>query len=224
MSTTELILFSGGTDSTILLKHFLQEKKKVRVLYIQMAWGVHQHKKLELQGKAVGSILDYMRENYGEFEYSEACIYTTLNEPTFDKYLGRDQEWCALFGSMFCNVYNIPRMWTGNFTYTHNLIMERDGVSDDFWNGDDLAFWLNCGTRFADDPPEYCTPRLKYKGKGIDRFKNKKVAWNTLEKELQKKVRSCLSDKWFCGECYKCTQEMNSWQFKQKNTPSDSIA
>jgi len=204
MSETELILFSGGPDSTILLKHFLQQKKNVRVLYIEMAWGIPQREPLQHQGKAVEDILDYMHKNYGSFQFSQSSIFTSLNEPNYDKYFATDNQWCALFGSMFCNIYNIPRMWTGNYSYTNEVVKERDGSNQDGLNEDDLGLWMNVGTRFEYGPPDYCTPRLNYKGKGIDKFKTKKEAWDSLEIDLKKLVRSCISGEWYCGECYKC--------------------
>jgi len=204
MSATELILFSGGPDSTILLKHFLQQKKNVRVLYIEMAWQVDQRENLKHQGKAVEEILEYMHKNYGNFQYSQSSIFTSLNEPNYDKYFATDHSWCALFGSMFCNIYNIPRMWTGNYSYTNEVVKERDDKNEDFLNEDDLGLWMNVGTRFVDSPPDYCTPRLNYKGKAIDKFKTKKEAWDSLEIDLKKLVRSCVSGEWYCGKCHKC--------------------
>ena len=62
MSETELLLFSGGIDSTVLLKHFLQEKKKVRVLYIEMGWAKRAQLRIRLQNIAANNVLKYMRK------------------------------------------------------------------------------------------------------------------------------------------------------------------
>ena len=204
MSATELILFSGGPDSTILLKHFLQQKKNVRVLYIEMGWDLKEQKKLPHQYKAVKDVLEYMHQNYGDFDYSQASIFTSLNERNHEKYFAKDHAYCALFGSMYCNNYNIPRMWTGNYSYTNEVVKEREGKGEDELNGKDMGLWMNCGTRFEYPPAEYCTPRLNFKGKGIDSFKTKKEAWDSLEMELKQRVRSCVSGEWFCGTCNKC--------------------
>jgi hypothetical protein len=204
MSATELILFSGGVDSTILLKHFLQQKIKVRVLYIEMGWAIKQQYKLELQNNVVGKVLNYMKNTYGDFEYSQATIGTSLDKDNEDKYFAKDHQWCAFFGSMFCNNYNIKRMWTGNYSYTNRVVKNRDGNSEDYLNGKDLAMWMETATKFLNEPPEYCTPRLNFNGYSIDRFKTKKEAWDSLEINLKKLVRSCISEKWFCGKCSKC--------------------
>lgn len=209
MSDTELLLFSGGPDSTILLKHFLQQKKKVRVLYIQMGYDEIQQHKLDFQNRAVDEVLNYVANKYGSFEYSQASILTSLNEKNTDKYFGADQQWCAFFGSMFCNNYNIKRMWTGNFSYTNKVVMKRDNRTEDYLNGKDLGMWMECATKFINMPPEYCTPRLNYNGKDIDGFKTKKEAWDSLEMDLKKRVRSCISGQWYCGKCPKCWTSQN---------------
>ena len=109
MSDTELVLFSGGPDSTILLKHFLQQKKKIRVLYIEMGYDEKEQHKIKLQNEAVDNVLSYLNHKYGGFEYSQASIFTSLNEENHDKYFAKDQQWCAFFGSIFCNNYNIKK-------------------------------------------------------------------------------------------------------------------
>ena len=83
-------------------------------------------------------------------------------------------------------------------------VKEREGKGEDELNGKDMGLWMNCGTRFEYPPAEYCTPRLNFKGKGIDSFKTKKEAWDSLEMELKQRVRSCVSGEWFCGTCNKC--------------------
>jgi len=71
--------------------------------------------------------------------------------------------------------------------------------------------WMKAATKFLNDPPKYCTPKLNFNGTSIDRFKTKKEAWDSLEMDLKKMVRSCVSDKWFCGNCPKC------WTAKEYN-------
>ena len=210
MSTSDLILFSGGPDSTVLLKHFLQQKIKVRVLYIQMGWAIRTQPRIKLQNMAVNNVMKYLREKYGDFEYSQASILTTLNEQNEDKYFATDHQWCAFFGSMFCHNYNIKRMWAGNYTYTDAVVQKRDGKSENYLNDNDLNMWIESATKFF-ARPKYCTPKSEYKGKGLDSFKSKKEAWDSLETELKNMVRSCVSHKWFCGDCPKC------WTAKEYN-------
>jgi hypothetical protein len=95
-------------------------------------------------------------------------------------------------------------MWTGNYSYTNRVVKNRDGNSEDYLNGKDLAMWMQSATKFLNEPPEYCTPRLNFNGTSIDRFKTKKEAWDSLEINLKKLVRSCISEKKFCGKCSKC--------------------
>lgn len=199
MSSTDLILFSGGPDSTILLKNFLEQGKKVRVLYIEMGWALREHAKIKHQNKAVDDILNYMKNKYGDFEYSQASIFTSLDEECDEKYFAKDHQWCAFFGSMFCNNYNIKRMWTGHFTYTYQPV-----EGGDYLTGEGLEFWMNSATKLLYKPAEYCTPRSMFKGKGLDKYKNINEAWDSLEMDLKKMVRSCISDQWYCGKCIKC--------------------
>lgn len=219
MSDTELILFSGGPDSTILLKHFLEQRKKVRVLYIEMGWALREQPKIKHQNIAVDNILSYMQDKYGDFEYSQASIFTSLDEESDEKYFAKDHQWCAFFGSMFCNNYNIKRMWTGNYSYTNKVVKDRDKNSEDYLNGKDLEMWMGSATKFLNKPPEYCTPRLNFNGTSIDRFKTKKEAWDSLERDLKKMVRSCVSDSWYCGKCSKCWTSLHYGLRDEKGMP-----
>ena len=223
-NATDLILFSGGVDSTVLLKHFLQEKKKVRVLYIEMGWAKRAQPRIKFQNISANNILNYMKEKYGDFQYSQASILTSLDEVNESRYFGTDHQWTAFFGAMFCKNYNIKRMWTGHFSYTDTLQKERHEphendtenyqvhTSPGYLNGDNLAFWIDTGASLTGHELEYCTPALNYKGTSIDRFKSKKEAWDSLEPELKRMVRSCISHRWVCNDddnCYKCKWHKN---------------
>lgn len=213
---TELLLFSGGIDSTVLLKHFLQEKKKVRVLYIEMGWAIRTQPRIKLQNHAANNILKYMRKNYGDFEYSQASVLTTLNERNESTYFGSDNQWAAFFASQFCNTYGIKRMWIGHFTFSDDILIERYkphetdtenyGVNCQagYFTHENFKYFLDIGTRGHNQDIQYCTPATIYKGTGIDRFKNKKESWDFLEMDLKKLVRSCNSSNWHCNECPKC--------------------
>ena len=205
MSETELLLFSGGPDSTILLKDFLQKGKKIRVLYIEMGWSERMKARIPLQNKAVENVLDYLRKTYGDFEYSKASIHTSMNNHPEDEqhYFGKDDQWCMFFAGMFCRNYNIKKMWLGNFTYTTEVRRARDGTTDDWKYDGQLNGWLESGARH-NNVPEYCTPKTSFRGTDIDSFKTKKEAWDSLEPALKHLVRSCTSDQWYCGKCSKC--------------------
>jgi hypothetical protein len=208
MRDTELLLFSGGPDSTILLKDLLQKKKKVRVLYIEMGWAMRTQYRIDLQNKAVENILGYIKSNYGDFNYSQARILTTMDEENEENYFGTDDQWCAFFGAMFCKTYNIKRMWTGNFSCTEQVVRERDNKTQEWLYNESMKPYLDAGAMFSGDC-EYCTPKSVYNGTDIDRFKTKKEAWDSLEIELKNMVRSCTSDKLFCGKCSKCWTALN---------------
>jgi hypothetical protein len=49
-------------------------------------------------------------------------------------------------------------------------------------------------------------PSKNFNKTGIDSFKSKKEAFQYLEPELQKMVRSCEGKEKFCGQCGKCKQ------------------
>ena len=203
MSATDLILFSGGPDSTILLKHFLQQKIKVRVLYIEMGWALRTQFRINLQDKVVENVLHYLKNKYGTFEFSRAGIYTSMASENETNYFGKDDQWCAFFGAMFCREYGIKKMWTGNFTCTEEVVKARDGKTQEWLTDGSMDPYIDAGSFFT-GKYKFCTPKSVFKGKGIDAFKTKKQAWDSLEMDLKKMVRSCQSDKWFCGNCAKC--------------------
>jgi|TARA_R100000149_G_C5880015_1_gene144808 hypothetical protein len=212
MSETELLLFSGGIDSTVLLKHFLQEKKKVRVLYIEMGWAKRAQLRIRLQNIAANNVLKYMREKYGDFEYSQATVLTTLDEHDERSYFGSDNQWGAFFASQFCNTYGIKKMWIGHFTFSDDILRDRYnpnefyglGTYPGYFTHENFQYFLDVGNRGTNRDIHYCTPATIYKGTGIDSFKNKKESWDFLEMDLKKLVRSCNSGEWTCDICPKC--------------------
>jgi tRNA(Ile)-lysidine synthase TilS/MesJ len=67
----ELFLFSGGLDSTVLLKFFLKDtNKKLRVVYNKLGYDNLAIDRLEEQNKAAENILNYFYKKYRSFEYS----------------------------------------------------------------------------------------------------------------------------------------------------------
>jgi len=212
MHDTDLLLFSGGIDSTVLLKHFLQEKKKVRVLYIEMGWAVRTQPRIKLQNYAANNVLMYMKEKYGNFNYSQATVMTTLDEQDERTYFGSDNQWAAFFASQFCNSYNIKKIWIGHFSFSDRILSERYDPNKNFgmlctpgcMTHKNFKKYLDMGTGTTNHDIEYCTPATVYKGTSIDSFKNKKESWDYLEMDLKKLVRSCNSSDWHCDICPKC--------------------
>jgi len=205
----ELILFSGGLDSTILLESFLKEKRNVYVLYNQLGYHISGQKKLPEQNKAVTSILKYFKEKGYKFEYVNAGLFFDLPQGLT---LESDDQYNALMAGVVCRALNIKKIWVGTFTYTdinrmhffgknNPLIWYRDGSLDKF---------IQYGT--AEDPSfkdiKYLTPMHKEIPsflKELDSHLNtKKEAFDSLDPELKTLVRSCYGDLKFCGECYKC--------------------
>tara|TARA_B100001939_G_scaffold148810_1_gene128789 strand:+ start:1473 stop:2174 length:702 start_codon:yes stop_codon:yes gene_type:complete len=228
---TELLLFSGGIDSTVLLKQFLQEKRKVRVLYIEMGWAKRMQPRIRLQNMTANNILHYMKEKYGDFEYSQATVMTSLNEENESTYFGTDNQWCAFYGGMFCQNYNIDRMWMGHYSFSDEILRqkytkhEKDTDSYGFhcepgdYSKKKLGFYVDVGARLQNLNIEFCTPATVYKGEGIDRFKNKKESWDTLEIDLKKMVRSCLSGEWHCNRCPKCNNHRKMKIYDDEGMP-----
>jgi len=76
-----LLLFSGGVESTVLLKHFLKETDElVYVLYTELGYDEVAQKKTLEQTKAVNEILNYFKKNYRDFNYGNVKL--NLNKIT----------------------------------------------------------------------------------------------------------------------------------------------
>jgi hypothetical protein len=71
----ELLLFSGGPDSTVLLKYFLIIKKPLVVLHIQMGWCNGLQPRVKIQKKRVDKLIKYFKKKYYDFEYMDAGIF-----------------------------------------------------------------------------------------------------------------------------------------------------
>ena len=195
--------FLEAQTAPYYLKIFLQKGKKIRVLYIEMGWSLRTQFRIKLQDKVVENVLHYMKNKYGSFEFSRAGIYTSMANKNEINYFGSDDQWCAFFGAMFCREYGIKKMWTGNFTCTEEVVKARDGKTQEWLTDGSMNPYMDAGSLFI-GKYEFCTPKSVFKGKDIDAFKTKKDAWDFLEMDLKKLVRSCTSNESFCGQCSKC--------------------
>ena len=66
-----LVLFSGGVESTVLLKYFLKETKLlVHVLYTKLGYDDYLKLRIPEQEKSSNNILNYFKKNYRGFNYS----------------------------------------------------------------------------------------------------------------------------------------------------------
>jgi|TARA_R100000388_G_C7230252_1_gene154226 hypothetical protein len=194
----ELVLFSGGTDSTILLIDLLKKKVPVRVLYLELGWCRDTWGKQRIQGQVTEKVLDYVCRNYGTFKFSTGSMFLDLEyPPSHEGYFGKDGQWSAFYGSLFCRAHGLDKMWGGWFTYTDHA------EGNDYIYEDRMQLNIDSGSAFC-HKVKLLTPKSVYNGTDIDRFKNKKEAWDSLPWELKLLVRSCFSDVEFCGECVKC--------------------
>jgi len=198
----ELLLYSGGPDSSVLLKYFLEQKKDILVVFIDMGWCSEFQSRVEIQHEKVDKLIKYYKEKYGEFDFIKTGI--TLNIPYSKSTFGTDDQWCAFLGAVLCRSYNIKRIWHASFSY--NWINRTAlGKNPPHWLLN-MKPYLDSGTlnhpNFKD--LQFTIPKFFYNGKKIDKFKTKKEAFNYLDPKVQLLVRSCGSGENFCGKCYKC--------------------
>jgi 7-cyano-7-deazaguanine synthase in queuosine biosynthesis len=207
-----LLLFSGGVESTVLLKYFLKETNElIYILYTELGYENILKKRKTEQTKAATDILNYFKKNYRDFNYG--TVKLELNNVTAQQQLkngfGFDEQWNIFFASMYAKLNGIQNIWIGQFSYNdyHRIEFNLDPLS---WYYDGtLEKYALLGSRldfnfFKDLKINF--PSRNFKKEGIDSFKTKKEAFNYLEPELKKMVRSCEGEEKFCGKCFKCAQ------------------
>jgi hypothetical protein len=207
-----LVLFSGGVESTVLLKYFLKETKQiVHVLNTELGYVDHLKPRLIEQKKAAYSILNYFKKNYRDFNFSSVQLnlnnINALQHQTSG--FGYDEQWNLFFASMYAKLNGIQNIWIGQFSYNdYHRIEFNLGPLSWYYDGTLEKYALlgsNLDFNFCKDL-KINFPSRNFKKEGIDSFKNKKEAFNYLEPELQKMIRSCEGEGKFCGKCFKCTQ------------------
>jgi 7-cyano-7-deazaguanine synthase in queuosine biosynthesis len=215
-----LLLFSGGVESTVLLKHFLKDTNElIYVLYTELGYDEISKKRTTEQTKAATNVLNYLKKNYKDFNYS--TVKLKLNNVTRQQHLkngfGFDEQWNIFFASMYAKLNGIKNIWIGQFSYNDyhriefnlgSLSWYYDGTLEKYallGSGLDFNFFKDLKINF---------PSRNFKKQGIDSFKSKKEAFDYLEPELQILVRSCEGEEKFCGKCFKCTQYI---KYEMKN-------
>jgi len=200
----ELVLFSGGPDSTILLEYLLKQKKFIHVLYVQLGYDNTKQKHLQLQNEAVKNVLTYFRKKGHHFDYTSSGIF--LDIPKSEPRFGSDDQWSAFFAGIVCRMYGIKKIWAGFYSYTYDNRKELLGHGPDWVFDGSLNKFIQYGTTADTNYKDiqYLTPRSVFNRTEIDSFKTKKEAFDSLDPELKTLVRSCYGDLQFCGECYKC--------------------
>jgi 7-cyano-7-deazaguanine synthase in queuosine biosynthesis len=207
-----LVLFSGGVESTVLLKYFLKETKEiVHVLNTELGYVDYLKPRLIEQKKAAYSILDYFKKNYRNFNFSSAQLnlnnINALQHQTSG--FGYDEQWNLFFASMYAKIYKIKDIWIGHFSYNYQCREDLNLPPDDWYVDGTLERYALLGSNldfsfFKDFKINF--PSKNFKKESIDSLKSKKDAFNYLEPELKKLIRSCEGEEKFCGKCMKCIQ------------------
>lgn len=206
----QLILYSGGLDSTVLLKFLLQENKNpITVLNIKYSWEKKLSKHYEIQYKLVKKLIKYFKKNYRAFNYRE--ISFTMGNASFTDFeqrLGEDHFSAILAGTYIAQSNKeIKDVWIGHFTYNDLSAIQLKKRINWWFLDNSLNLAVNsipsmCGIKNIN----MCIPSLNFKGDSIDSFATKKEAFDYLEKDLQNLIRSCYGDDYFCGKCFKCKE------------------
>lgn len=76
-------------------------------MYIELGWAKRMHGRVRLQNIAANNILQYMKEKYGDFEYSQATVMTTLDEENESTYFGTDNQWCVFMEQCFAIIITL---------------------------------------------------------------------------------------------------------------------
>ena len=98
-----LLLFSGGVESTVLLKYFLKDTDKlIHVLYTKLGYDDVSKKRLLEQTKAATDILNYLKIKYRDFNYSslELNLNNINRKQQIKTGFGFDEQWNMFFASM----------------------------------------------------------------------------------------------------------------------------
>ena len=203
----ELVLFSGGVDSTVLLKYLLKDTNKlIRVVYNKLGYDNLSQARLKQQNSASKSILKYMFNNYRSFEYTSMDINFSFQRGYYHDW--RDDQWNCFLAGIICKKYKIENVWMGAFT--HHVIykdLKKLPRASQYFDGS-LEKILNMGFFLENENNKKFILKLNFprhfNGKKIDNFKTKKEAYDYLEPQLQKLVRSCEGTEFFCRKCHKC--------------------
>jgi 7-cyano-7-deazaguanine synthase in queuosine biosynthesis len=214
-----LLLFSGGIESTVLLKYFLKDSNElIHVLYTKLGYDDLSKKRILEQTKAATNILNFFKKKYRNFNYSSLDLNlnnVTRNENNIG--FGYDEQWNIFFASMYAKLYNIKDIWIGHFSYNYQCREDFNLEPDDWYIDGTLEKYalLGCNLNFSFFKDlKINFPSKNFKKESIDSLKSKKEAFDYLEPELQIMVRSCQGEEKFCGKCFKCIQYI---KYKIKN-------
>lgn len=205
----EIILFSGGLDSTLLTQYLLDKGKKLYAIYVDCGWRADHQLRLPLQRKAVNKQALYFKNKYpNQFIFFNNGIrldhdLTIYNNLDFERW-GSDDQWGIFIAGIYSIPLNVKIIWKADFTYTSIEGIEERGYVNASNHDGSLYDFLSFGCKRRHNLPKILSPASFYRHKEIDRFNSRDEAYKELDDYLKKYVRSCESDKWFCGECRKC--------------------
>ncbi len=207
-----LLLFSGGVESTVLLKHFLKDTSElIYVLYTKLGYDDLSKKRISEQTKAATNLLNYLKKNYRDFNYGS--VELSLNNVTRQQHLnnsfGFDEQWNIFFASIYAKLNGIQNIWIGHFSYNYEARKDFNLPPDNWYTDGTLEKYALLGSALDFDFYKNLNinfPSKNFKKRGIDSLKSKKEAFDYLEPELQVMIRSCEGEEKFCGKCFKCNQ------------------
>ena len=177
LSNKEIILFSGGVDSAVLLKWLLiNTNTDYLVIFLN-------HNNNNIQEKKADKLINIFKIKFRDFEYIK-LKFNIKTDKRFD--LMVDQVLLFLTG-ILCYERNIEKVWMGHFSYCSFHHYQFNNKIDNFWYNGELIPFIQSFSKASDSLL--------------------KTAYDYLDKEIQEKTRSCYTkNKNFCGTCYKCNQ------------------
>lgn len=199
LANKEIILFSGGVDSSVLLKWLLiNTTTDYAVVFINL-------NDADIQENRVEKLVKIYKNKFRDFEFIK-IKFQIKTDKAFDQMI--DQVLLFLTG-IICFRQGLEKVWLGHFSYCSFHHYQFNNKVDQFWYNNELPPFLESFPKASQCSikPKLMLPSHVYQGKHLDSFQTKKIAYDYLDKEIQEHTRSCYHfEESFCGVCYKCKQ------------------